>query len=164
MVSSINNFLFCIVFALSIVYINAYYPTSDYASSSYYGFPVRIHKNAPSKAISLLKMKLNELNDRVNKVLVAVKAARASSSAFNPTFWLDPDGTDAGGAVFHPGVYLLKANGRNPDKVKGIVINGLVFESYLYDQPLMVLHEYAHAFENYLNYPAGKVEFHIQIS
>ena len=144
-----------IVLWLYVEYSSAYYPTSDYTNVNIYGFNVKIHRNVAAKPQSLLKIKLNELNDMVNKRLVAVKRAREGHPPFSPTFWLDPDGTDAEGAHFHSNVEWCLQNGRNPDKAKGIAINAQVLEHYLYDQPLMILHEYAHAFENYLNNPAG---------
>ncbi len=86
----------------------AFEPTTSYIDDNFYGFNVKLHQSTTLEQRQLLKVKLAELYDR-SAGLPALKAAFTSSSnKLNPTFWLDKDGNDTGGAVFHPGnIYKL---------------------------------------------------------
>ncbi len=142
--------------ALIPVAVSAFEPTSNYIDDVFYGWNVKLHKDTPSITRDVLKVKLAELRDRSAQLPTLQRQLTASVNRLNPTIWLDNDGNDCtSGAVFHPSVEWLTANGRNPEKAKGIVVNGPVLSDYLVGQPLMLQHELAHAFENNINYPAN---------
>jgi hypothetical protein len=63
--------------------------------------------------------------------------------------WLGVDDGHSPCAEYHPNRQWLKDNGYNPDKAKCVEIgNALRFVAWSKDQPSMVLHEMAHAYND----------------
>lgn len=65
-------------------------------------------------------------------------------------FWISPEYPGIGPrAEYHPGADWLRANGRNPDMVKGIEITNVrIFDKESVRMPWFILHELAHSYHD----------------
>lgn len=99
-----------------------------------------LHGHARLKlAITLLDTKLGEIEKLINpEILPKLKTV---------PFWLNKD--IRRGACYHPNPQWLKDNGRMPEKVRSIEIQSVdTFLDWSEAQPMMILHELAHAFHH----------------
>ncbi|HMS55899.1 MAG TPA: hypothetical protein PKA27_10905 [Fimbriimonadaceae bacterium] len=121
-------------------------PTSSYRRVDLEGFPVLISKAAQANvaeldpALAVLRRELKEVKELVPKpALVELQKVRIFMENNNPGFPC---------ACYHPDAGWLKANGYNVDKVHSVEISNLKnFVDWIEKwQPLMVLHELAHAY------------------
>lgn len=63
--------------------------------------------------------------------------------------WVEADSPRWPGAVYHPSREWLRENGFNPDKARAIEIgNAANFLKWTAEQPLMLIHEMAHAYHH----------------
>jgi hypothetical protein len=123
-------------------------PTSSYSEQKMHGFTVRVssaaqaHPETTQPALDLLRDELAEVieltPEHTHKVLRSV------------VIWVEHNAPEHPCACYHPGKQWLIENGFNPDKEKGIEIaNPKNFVEWTKrDQPLMVLHELAHAYHD----------------
>lgn len=122
--------------------------TDSYTTQTMHGFTVRVsaaamaHPETTDPALVLLREELAEVIEltpvHTHKVLRSV------------VIWVEHNAPEHPCACYHPGRQWLIENGFNPDKEKGIEIaNPKNFVEWTKrDQPLMVLHELAHAYHD----------------
>jgi hypothetical protein len=123
-------------------------PTESYIVRELHGFTVHVSSAAMANpdttdpALELLEAELVEVIEltpkHAHRVLRTVKV------------WVEHNAPEHACACYHPGKQWLIDNGFNPDKVKGIEIaNPKNFVNWTNNaQPLMVLHELAHAYHD----------------
>lgn len=123
-------------------------PTEQYQTREIEGFQVRVNRElnegrveVGKAALALLETKLGEIRERVPaKVWTMFKTV---------PFWVGVDDYQAPNAVYHPSADWLRDHGFNPDKARSIEIpNAAVFLDWSRNQPMMVLHELAHAYHH----------------
>lgn len=122
--------------------------TDSYTVQNMHGFIVRVssaamaHPETTEPALTLLDEELREVielaPEHTHKVLRSVP------------IWIEHNAPEHPCACYHPGKQWLIDNGFNPDKEKGIEIaNPSNFVEWTnQSQPLMVLHELAHAYHH----------------
>jgi hypothetical protein len=122
-------------------------PTSAYQRQTMAGFRVLIapdlladHAAKASAGIGLLSVKLNEVNR-----LLPAKATDTLRRGVG--FWLEW-ARDEHGAQYHPSAEWLRQNGVNPDKEHCVEISNVqhFLDWCQSDQPMMIVHELAHAY------------------
>ena len=131
---------------LSVVAVKAdFIPTEDYRRLSTDGWRLYLspeyksRKDLSSRILSLLKRRLNEIEDLVPPHTLPVLQST--------NFWLTYDETEENRARYHPyGAWLAK-NGYNPDWEDDISFSQTI-ESRLKIGPGTVLHELAHAYHH----------------
>lgn len=123
-------------------------PISVYKTRTLAGFTVLVHPKAlahekeTAEALELLEAKLEEIGRILTpeqlKPLQKVK------------FWVEWDKKKNGAAEYHVSEGWLKANGYQAEKVRGVEISNVRnFLQWTHDaQPMMVLHELAHAYHH----------------
>jgi len=120
-------------------------PTTAYEMLQIEGFKVHVSPEVSrdsvleSKVLRVLSVKLDEINHLLSKDQIA--------KLHNVHFWIEREKGEPG-AVFHPSRDWLIGRNYNPDKAGGIELSNA--EHFLAwsqtDQPMMVLHELAHAY------------------
>lgn len=125
-------------------------PTAQYESRPVEGWTVRVNRrllpggdqaDLGTRALRLLETKLYE----VARVVPGPALARLR----DVPIWLGVDDGHAPCAEYHPNRDWLAENGYNPDKAKGVEIgNAGRFLTWSLDQPMMILHELAHAYHD----------------
>jgi hypothetical protein len=126
----------------------SYTPTESYAVRTMRGFQVRVnpavleHPEECQQALDLLGEKLAE----VRKLL----PLRCLGPLLKVGFWMEWEQRKNGAAEFHPSREWLTENGYNPEKAGGIEISNVrnFVKWCREDQPMMVLHELAHAYHH----------------
>lgn len=122
--------------------------TDSYTAYSMHGFTVRVssaamkHPNTTMPAMALLDEELAEA--------IALTPRHTHEHLRGVTIWIEHNAPEHACACYHPGKQWLIDNGFNPDKEKGIEIaNPKNFVDWTKSaQPLMVLHELAHAYHD----------------
>ena len=122
--------------------------TKDYRDQKVEGWTVKVNKSLladrkelGAKALRVLQAELYEISRLVPEPMLG--------ELRKVPIWLGVDDGSAPCAEYHPDQGWLKANGYNPDKAKAVEIgNAGRFVSWIYQQPMMVLHELAHAYHN----------------
>ena len=119
--------------------------TSSYHDQLIEGFTVKVSaeaRKAPRElepALALLRLRFTEIARYVPKESLSIIR--------RVPIWVERNDPKVPCMCYHDDVGWLKENGMNPDKAKGVELANLKnFVSWSFDQPLMVLHEYAHAF------------------
>ncbi|MCK0155931.1 hypothetical protein MWU65_01990 [Cellulophaga sp. F20128] len=128
---------------------NAQLTVDGYTNYELSGFNVLVqntalaaHADRAKEAIGLLEMKLIEIAQ------LPMEAVKIDALKAVPIFmdW----NTTAGAAQYHPSKSWLVANGYIPEKAKGVEISNI--ENFInwtkQNQPYMVLHELAHAYQH----------------
>jgi hypothetical protein len=126
----------------------SYDPTIAYDKRDIAGFTVYVNRRAlwfdteTNEALSLLESKLKE----IVRLLPRDKLKPLRRVAF----WVEWENDVRGAAVYHPSAEWLKEHGYNPDKARGIEISNVrhFVKWCREDQPMMVLHELAHAYHH----------------
>lgn len=122
-------------------------PTRAYRARSMSGFRVLVNPEAlghpeASDALKLLSAKLKEITKLVPPDRLAVLR--------KVRLWVEWNAKPNGAAEFHPSREWLSENGYNTDKAGCVEINNLRnFVSWSADQPMMALHELAHAYHHF---------------
>jgi hypothetical protein len=127
---------------------DGFVPTSHYEKREIEGWSVRVNKTllAPDSivgrnALRLLEIKLYEIGRIVPE--------SALQDLRKVPIWLGVDDGHAPCAEYHPSRDWLAANGYNPDKARSVEIgNAGRFLGWSRDQPMMILHELAHAYHD----------------
>ena len=122
--------------------------TESYREQQIAGFTVRVssaamaHPEITRPALDLLEKKLNEV--------IELTPAHTHRVLRSVVIWIEHDAPEHPCACYHPGREWLIENGFNPDKEKGIEIASPrnYVEWTNRDQPMMVLHELAHAYHD----------------
>jgi hypothetical protein len=126
----------------------AYAPTSAYSRREIRGWLVLVSgtllERDPSLAsdtLELLDAKLLDVERAIPPhALAKLKAVR---------IWLERDDPKFPGGAYHPSRQWLVEHGFNPDKAKCVELgNAHNFLSWSKEQPMMVLHELAHAYHD----------------
>lgn len=123
-------------------------PTASYTETTMHGFSVRVsaaamaHPQTTEPALSLLEEELAEV--------IELTPEHTHEILRRVPIWVEHNAPEHPCACYHPGKQWLIDNGFNPDKEKGIEIaNPKNFVEWTKrDQPLMVLHELAHAYHD----------------
>jgi hypothetical protein len=126
----------------------AFEPTRSYEVRQIEGWTVRVsstlrdeHRDVADRALELLRVRLFELKRAL--------PGAALDRLRDVTFWMEWDDPSFPGMCFHPSAGWLRAHGFNPDKAGGIEIgNARHFIDWSSEQPCMVLHEFAHAYQH----------------
>ena len=122
--------------------------TDSYTVQTMHGFTVRVSAAAMARAettepaLALLGEKLAEV--------IELTPGHTHEHLRKVVFWVEHEAPDHPCACYHPGKQWLVENGFNADKEKGIEIsNTRNFVAWSREaQPLMVLHELAHAYHD----------------
>ncbi len=129
-------------------------PTSQYEVRSVEGWRVLIDsellKKEPAMYAEATKLLAHQLHDIARRVpepaLVKLRQV---------TIWLERNEPHHPCGVYHPEVEWLRSHGMNPDKARCVEIaNARNFLEWTRHQPMMVLHELAHAYHDQF-IPAG---------
>jgi hypothetical protein len=136
------------VFATAVTAADGFVPTSEYESRHIEGWSVRVNKallasdsELGKQALRVLELKLGEIN--------RVVPAKAAQRLHRVTLWVGVNDGHAPCAEYHPSKKWLAENGYNPDKAKCVEIgNASRFIAWSLDQPMMILHELAHAYHD----------------
>ena len=123
-------------------------PTEQYEVREMRGWTLRVNKDlletkaaVAEKALSLLDTKLEE----ICRLLPETPLAKLKTVPI----WVGVDDYALPNATYHPSAEWLRNHGWNPDKAGGVEIsNAAVFVEWSTTQPMIVLHELAHAFHH----------------
>jgi len=126
----------------------AFEPTSSYTVQTVEGWRVYVHnqllnekKELGDKAIELLRVKLYDVKRALPKA--------ACEKLQKVPIWLEAGNPRVVGACYHPSRRWLEDHAFNPEKAKSIEIgNPTNFLNWSGHQPMMVLHELAHAYHH----------------
>ncbi len=125
-----------------------YTPTERYQKQTLEGFQLYLHPDA-LKQEAVLKETLELLGDKLAEIKRLLPADRVDRLSQIP-FWIEWKVRPKGAAEVHISAAWLRENGYNPDKRFGVEINNM--ENFILwtkrDQPMMVLHELAHAYHH----------------
>jgi hypothetical protein len=122
-------------------------PTSQYLGREVAGWQVRVNREllerraeVGAKALDLLETKLREIATILPPALAAVRKV---------PIWLGVDDYEKPNAVYHPSAGWLREHGFNPEKAGAVEIpNAAIFLEWSGTQPMIVLHELAHAYHH----------------
>jgi hypothetical protein len=122
--------------------------TDQYTEREVGGWNVHVHRELLGRraetgtaALTLLETKLRELQPLL--------PARALAALQKVPIWLGVDDYEKPNAVYHPSAEWLRTHGYNPDKAGAVELpNAAVFIAWSEGQPMMVLHELAHAYHH----------------
>ncbi len=123
-------------------------PTEQWVQRSLAGWKVLVHPalltpdaEVGATALALLETKLTEVR--------ALLPPGALAAVEKVPIWLGVDDHDKPNAVYHPSAGWLREHGWNPDKAGAVEIpNAAIFIEWSRTQPMMVLHELAHAYHH----------------
>lgn len=123
-------------------------PTASYVERTIAGWPVRVNREllearaeSGTKALELLALKLAEIRRLV--------PAPALALLEKVPFWVGVDDYEKPNAVYHPSAGWLREHGFNPDKAGCVELpNAAVFVEWSDTQPMIALHELAHAYHH----------------
>jgi hypothetical protein len=123
-------------------------PTAEYAPREIRGWTVLINSDLLSRdpplaadCVTLLDAKLLDVERTV--------PAHALAKLKPVHIWLELNDRQFPGGAYHPSRQWLIENGFNPDKAKCVELgNARNFLSWSKEQPMMVLHELAHAYHD----------------
>lgn len=129
-----------------VVYVHE--PTDSYTEMRMHGFTVLVssaaleHPETTDPALELLERKIGEVIELTPK--------HTHGALREIKFWFEQHNPGFPCACYHPGAQWLSENGYNTDKTGGIEITNAehFVEWTVRDQPLMVLHELAHAYHD----------------
>lgn len=127
---------------------SAFVTTDQYIARNIEGWEIGINRHLlsdqaalGSQAITLLQQKLRELRQ--------VLPPHALSQLQGVKIWLGVDDAPSPCSVYHPSRDWLVEHGCNPDKAKSVEIGcAQKFVLWSQEQPMMVLHELAHAYQD----------------
>lgn len=122
--------------------------TESYTEHTMHGFTVRVSAAAMARA-ETTEPALELLGEKLAEV-IELTPAHTHEHLRKVVFWVEHEAPDHACACYHPGKRWLVENGFNADKEKGIEIaNTRNFVAWTREaQPLMVLHELAHAYHD----------------
>lgn len=123
-------------------------PSHQYAEREIVGWKVHVNRElleqrveVGTRALALLETKLTEL-----KSFLPTPALEKLRTV---PIWLGVNDYEKPNAVYHPSAKWLREHGFNPDKAQAVEIpNAAIFIEWSTNQPMMVLHELAHAYHH----------------
>jgi hypothetical protein len=122
-------------------------PSASYEVQTVEGFTVKLSKAARQNkadlgpAMALLRLRLSEIARRV--------PAEALTTLRKVPIWVQDTDPLCPCMTYHNDPGWLKEHGMNPDMAKGVELASLKnFVLWSIDQPMMVLHEYAHSYHD----------------
>ncbi|MBK9145277.1 MAG: hypothetical protein IPM23_22630 [Candidatus Melainabacteria bacterium] len=127
---------------------DSFVPTSQYVVQNVEGWSVMVNRHLLTdqaklggRALGLLRQKLNYIR--------RVVPAHACAQLQEVRIWLGVNDGHSPCSEYHFSREWLKEHGYNPDKARSVEIgNAKLFTEWSVDQPMMVLHELAHAFHD----------------
>ena len=123
-------------------------PTAEFETRSSEGWTVRVDRRLLGSEKELGGRALQLLDDQLRGIARAVPA-KAVEELRKVTLWLCVDEGTGAGAEYHPDRGWLKTHGYNPDKAKAVELgNAAEFLREIHRQPVLVLHELAHAYHD----------------
>ncbi|HSV13814.1 MAG TPA: hypothetical protein VLI90_06115 [Tepidisphaeraceae bacterium] len=123
-------------------------PTSEYVQREIRGWTVLVNGDLLSRDPPLSAACLDLLDAKLLDVERAVPP-RALAKLKPVHIWLELHDPRFPGGAYHPSRQWLIENGFNPDKAKSVELgNARNFLSWSKEQPMMVLHELAHAYHD----------------
>lgn len=123
-------------------------PTANFEDQAIEGWTVRVHKSLLAEQKELGDRTLELLRVKLYDVARVVPKA-ALDKLRSVVIWVEADNPRVRCMCYHPSRGWLAANGFNPDKARGVEIgNPRTFLSWTIHQPVMVLHELAHAYHH----------------
>ena len=128
-------------------FTSAYEATSSYLLDDINGWQVRYsskYTNHPAKLAQMetyVQQQLDLIVERLPETAVATLRT--------VEIWVEYDPVNGDGGAYHPSREWLEENGMNPDKARSVQLG---YSDFLDqgEQPVIVLHEMAHAFEHYV--------------
>jgi hypothetical protein len=122
-------------------------PTTDYEQLQIEGF--RVYVNQQVKDDEKLWADVQELlRVRLIEMKRALPAA-AFDKLHDVPIWIELHERGYPGMCYHPSGSWLRENGYNPDKARAVEIgDARHFLTWSHEQPMMVLHEFAHAYHH----------------
>ncbi len=128
--------------------MKSYTPTDDYKRESKRGWMILVSKEllandriTAQACLELLDCKLLEIS--------RVVPAGALSKIRSVPIWIEQNNPQVPGGNYHPSRDWLTNHGMNPDKAKAVDFgNAKNFLEWSLDQPMLVLHELAHAYHD----------------
>lgn len=122
--------------------------TTQYSDRNVLGWTLKVNhqlltddSEVGRQALALIEVKLREITERV--------PGRALMALQRVPIWLGVDDYAQPNACYHPSADWLRTHGWNPDKAKAVEIgNAAIFLAWSEDQPMMILHELAHAYHD----------------
>lgn len=139
-------FVICSVALCSPQIAGAYEATSSYLRDDINGWQVRYSSNYTNHPLKLAQME-SYVQQQLDLIVERLPAT-AIETLRDVKIWVEYNpGTDGG--AYHPSREWLEENGMNPQKARSIELG---YSDFLDqgEQPVIVLHEMAHAFEHYV--------------
>ena len=132
-----------------------YTPTSEYLVQHSQGFEVRYHPVFKSQRKSEREIVSREITKQLLALSGALPKDKVRKLRIFP-IWVEWNRLPNNAAMFHPGRRWLRENSVNPDKAPGVEITSAVnFVKWSREsQPSMLIHEFAHAFQDNVLGPA----------
>jgi hypothetical protein len=125
-----------------------YEPTSAYEVQTIEGWKVQVNRGLIQNYPDLYQRAVRRLENDLIEVSRRIPAA-AVSKLKSVTIWLEYNEPHHPCAVYHPEVQWLRENDMNPEKARCVEIsNAERYLNWTREQPMMVLHELAHAYHN----------------
>ena len=144
-IASVSRWIACLLVLLGFANAEPVFPAaSDYGSQRIEGWTVRVEKSLEThprkeEALKLLKAKLRVVKNAV--------PPSALPKLRKVPIWLSRN--SARGAAYHPSAVWLRDNGRVPEMERSIEIQNIDdFIDWSAAQPMMILHELAHAWHH----------------
>ncbi|MFG0328684.1 MAG: hypothetical protein ACF8PN_02190 [Phycisphaerales bacterium] len=129
------------------------HPTIDYDTATIEGFRILIDRRFRLDDDARAALVLNELRDDLRRTNSTVPPAALESLKASTPIWIEAanpirvEGFSGRGMVFHPSAEWLANHGLLPEKAGGVEIcNADDFLEWREHQPMMTLHELAHAY------------------
>jgi len=123
-------------------------PTDQYEKRQMDGWTVLVNQRLLTESRALGEDALHLLDSKLYEIRRMVPEAACGELRKVP-IWLGVDDGHAPCAEYHPSREWLQANGYNPDKARCVEIGCAgKFVEWSRQQPMMVLHELAHAYQD----------------
>jgi hypothetical protein len=153
----IATFLFCFVLSVAVSNLCAaadlkntrpYIATQDYQKQTIEGWEVLVNKELLKSQKAIGEAALLLLTQKLQEIRKVVPAA-ALNKIMRIPIWIGVDDYAVPNPSYHPSAVWLKEHGWNPDKAKSVEIgNAEIFIKWSTSQPMIVLHELAHAYHD----------------
>ena len=123
-------------------------PTADYDRTEIEGFTIYINPSIAADDPQVLADVKKLLGVRLYEMKRALPEAGLQKLQHVP-IWIEDHDRGFPGMCYHPSRQWLNDHGYNPDKAGGVEIgDARHFLAWSHEQPMMVLHEFCHAYHN----------------
>ncbi len=151
--------MFCLAMSVFCQGSSKYTPTSGYEAQNIRGWKIMVNKELLTRDADLSKKALEQLDHQLYKV-TRVVPAEPLKELKKITIWVEYDAPKHACACYHPSRRWLLENDFNPEKARSIEIaNAKNFIAWTIPQPMMVMHELAHAYHhNVVGYDNAEIK------